>query len=243
MHFADRNLNSVLDAWAASADLRERAEGHNIAFEEQLDRHRMDAFERSVKRPCTNHMELRRQLSDFVTTYMEVATPHVPATFRSSNSGASMGPISPEQKLVRIDNITRHLANSGLTLTDLAESHSSTDPAVSAKLEVFLDQWNLVRDNRPMFAAFKDQLLPEIDDAAWPHKLRDRLGLAHYGAGGGPLSVALTEYTVDEVLGEAADSPDIAHPFCVPTFLDAKPDPSSSRRQRNCLRALRWPFS
>ena len=183
----------------------------------------MDTFERSVKRPCTNHMDLRRQLSDFVTTYMEVATPHVPETFRTPNSGASMGPKSPEQKLIRIDNITRHLANGGLTLTDLAESHSSTDPAVSAKLEVFLDQWNLARDNRPMFAAFKDQLWPEINDAAWPHKLRDRLGLPHYGVGGGPLTVALMEYTVDEVLGEAAGSPDIASPFCVPTFLDAKP--------------------
>ena len=225
MNFTDPELSTLLDAWAASPDLRERAEGHNIAFEERLDQHRMDAFERAVKRPCTNHMDLRRQLSDFVTTYMEVATPHIPETFRTSNSGASMGPMSPEQKLVRIENITRHLTNSGLTLTDLAESHSSTDPAVSAKLEAFLDQWNLARDNRPTFAAFQDQLWPEIKHAAWPHKLRDRLGLADYGVGGGPLSVALMEYTVDEVLGEAAGSPDIAHPFCVPTFLDAKPNP------------------
>ncbi len=208
---------------AASPDLRERAEAHNIVFEERLDQHRMDAFERSVKRPCTNHMDLRRQLSEFVTTYMEVAIPHVPETFRTPNNGPSMGPISPEQKLVRIDNITRHLANSGLTLTDLAESHSSKDPAVSAKLEVFLDLWNLARDSRPTFAAFKDQLWPEINDAAWPHKLRDRLGLARYRVDSGPLSVALMEYTVEEVLGEAAGSPDIAYPFCIPTFLDAKP--------------------
>lgn len=223
MNFADPDLSALRDAWAASPDLRERAEAHNIAFEERLDQHRVDAFERSVKRPCTNHMDLRRQISEFVTTYMEVAIPHVPETFRTPNSGPSMGPISPEQKLVRIENITGHLANSGLTLTDLAESHSSTDPAVSAKLEVFLDQWNLARDSRPTFAAFKDQLWPEINDAAWPHKLRDRLGLAHYGVGGGPLSVALMEYAVDEVLREAVGSPDIAHPFCVPTFLDAKP--------------------
>ena len=224
MKFTDPELGALLDTWAASSDLRERAEGHNIVFEERLDRHRLDTFERFVKRPCTNHMDLRRQLSDFVTTYMEVATPHAPETFRTPNSGSSMGPISPEQKLVRIENITRHLANSSLTLTDLAESHSSTDPAVSARLEVFLDQWNLARDNRPTFAAFKDQLCPEINDAAWPHKLRDRLGLAHYGVGGGPLSVALMEYTVDEVLREAAGLPDIGYPFCVPTFLDAKPN-------------------
>ncbi len=117
------------------------------------------------------------------------------------------------------------LTNNGYSLVDLDRSLSSTDPAVSAKLEAFLDLWNLARDRRPTFAAFKDELWPEINDAAWPHKLRDHLGLAHYGAGGGPLAVALMEYTVDEVLGEAAGSPDIAYPFCVPTFLDAKPSP------------------
>ena len=225
MNFTDPELSALLDAWAASSDLRERAKAHNIVFEERLDQHRLDAFERALVAPCSDYVELRRELEDFFETYFEVAAPGVPPTFQSQNSGASMGPLSPEQKLVRIEDITGLLANSGYSLVNLDRSLSSTDTAVSALLKDFLDQWNRERDSRPTFAAFKDQLLPEIDDAAWPHKLRDRLGLARYRVGGGPLSVALTEYTVDEVLREAADSPDIAHPFCVPTFLDARPNP------------------
>lgn len=225
MKFAAPDLDSLLDAWATSTDLRARAEAHNIAFEERLDRDRLDALEKSVPGPCLDYKDLRRYLSNFVTTYVEVAEPHVPPTFRTENSGASMTQPSPEQKLVRLENVTRHLdpANPDLTLAALERSLASTDPAEKAVLDDFLDQWNRARNNRPTFAAFKDQLLFEIGDAEWPHKLRDRLGLAHYGVAGGPLDVALMEYTVEEVLTEAGRSPDIAYPFCVPTFLDSRP--------------------
>ncbi len=224
MKFTDRELSSLLDAWAISTDLRERAEAHNIAFEERLDRNRLDALEKSVPGPCLEYRDLKRHLFNFVTTYVEVAEPHVPPTFRTENSGASMTQPSPEQMLVRLEDVTRHIANTGRSLADLERSLASTDPAEKATLEDFLDQWNRARNNRPTFAAFKDQLLPEIGDASWPHRLRDRLGLADYGAAGGPLSVALMEYTVDEVLTEAARSPDIEYPFCVPTFLDSMPN-------------------
>ena len=180
-------------------------------------------IEASLSAPCTDHGDLRRQLTEFVTTFIEVAAPHVPPTFHIQNGGASMGAISPEQKLVRIEDITRHLPSGRPTLIELANSLASSDPAVSATSETFLDQWNLARDNRPTFAAFKDELRPEIGDPAWPEKLRDRLGLAHYSAAGGPLIVALMEYTVDDVLTEAARSPEITYPYCIPTFLDSRP--------------------
>ena len=35
---------------------------------------------------------------------------------------------------------------------------------------------------------------------------------------------AFLRYTVEEVLTEASRSPDIAYPFCVPTFLDSTPN-------------------
>lgn len=223
MNFVDAGLSSLLDGWTTSSDLRERAEAHNIRFEERLDLVRLDAFERSVKGPCKDYAELRHRVSDYVQTYIEVAFPHVPPTFRAENRSASMRPISPEQKLVRIENITRHLANSGLAANELEKSRLSTRPTVLAMAEMFLDQWNLARDSRPSFAAFKDQLLAEIGDADWPHRLRDRLGLAHFDASGGPVTVALMEYTVEDVLAEVARSPGVAHPFAFPTFLDAKP--------------------
>ena len=147
MNFTDPKLRSLLDAWAALTDLRERAEAHNIAFEERLDRHRLDFFEGSLKEPCVDHEDLRGQLIEFVKTYNEVDPPHVPQTFGTGNRGASMAPMSPEQKMLRVEDITGELANAGLTLADLEQSVSSTDPAVSAKLEVFLDQWDRARDN------------------------------------------------------------------------------------------------
>ena len=223
MNFSSPDLDSLLALWATSTDLRARAEAHNIAFEERLDRNRLDALENSVPGPCSDYKELRRHLSDFVRTYVEVAEPHLPPTFKTENTCASMKKPSPEQKLVRMEDVTPHLANAGLTLADLDRSLASTDPAERAALENFLDQWNRARDNRPTFAAFEDQLLSEIRNTEWSHKLRDRLGLAHFSAVGGPLVVALMKYTVEEVLTEAERSPDIAYPFCVPTFLDWRP--------------------
>ena len=223
MNFADPDLGLLLDESVTSTDLRARAEAHNIAFEERLDRIRLDALEKSIHGPCSDYGDLRRALTNFVTTYVEVAEPHVPPTFRTENSGASMTQPSPEQSLVRLENVTRHIANTGRTLADLERSLASTDPTEEATLEDFLDQWNRARNNSPTFAAFKDQLLFEIGDAEWEHKLRDRLGLAHYSAAGGPLDVVLMEYTVEAVLTEAGRSPDIAYPFCVPTFLDSRP--------------------
>lgn len=224
MNFANPDLGSLLDAWATSFNLRARAEAHNIAFEERLDRNRLDAFERSVPGACSDYEDLRRALTDFVATYVQVAGSHVPTAFMAGNSGTSMTQPSLEQKLVRLEDLTGHLANTGLTLADLERSHVATEPAERATLEDFLDRWNLARDNRPTFAAFKDELLFEIGDAEWPRKLRDRLGLADYGAAGGPLIVALMEYSVEDVLTEAASTTEIAYPFCVPTFLDSRPN-------------------
>ena len=106
MNFADPHLDSLLNAWAASTDLRARAEAHNIAFEERLDRIRLDDFESSVPGPCSDYEDLRRYLSDFVTTYVEVAEPHVSPPFRTGSSGASMTQPSPEQTLGRLENVT-----------------------------------------------------------------------------------------------------------------------------------------
>lgn len=225
MHFSDPDLGSLLVTWATSTDLRARAEAHNIAFEERLNQSRLDHFESSVSRPCSDYGELRGALAVFVNTYVEVTRSHLPTTFQAVNSGAGMTSPSPEQKLVRIENVTRHLANSGLVVADLDRILAGTSLEDRATLDDFLALWNLARDNRPTFAAFKDQLLPEISEAEWPHKLRDRLGLAHYSVAGGPLDVALMEYTVEEVLTEASQLPDVAYPFSVPTFLDSKPSP------------------
>lgn len=220
MNFADPGLGSLLAVWANSGDLRTRAEAHNILFEERLGQDRLGVFEALLSGSCPDYERLKLQLLDFVGTYVEVARPNAPLTFTKMNVGGAMTKPSPEQKLIRVENLTRRLDSTALTLLDLQRCLASTKPDEMALLEDFVNQWNRDRDNRPAFAAFKDQLLDEVGDANWPHRLRDRLGLAHYSPAGGKLAVALVEYTVGEVLDEAAGSPDIAYPFCIPTFLD-----------------------
>ena len=65
--------------------------------------------------------------------------------------------------------------------------------------------WNQGRDARPTFAAFYDEVSREADHDDWPHALRDRLGLGHYGyAGDVPLPVALMRYPLADVFSSQA---------------------------------------
>ena len=69
----------------------------------------------------------------------------------------------------------------------------------------FFDAWNQRRDARPAFAAFYDEVQQESDEDDWPHALRDRLGLGHYGqAGGASLPVALMRYSLADVYSAQA---------------------------------------
>jgi len=222
MNFLDAGFGPLLANWAASTDPHERAEAQNIRFEERLHEDRLVAFERSVASPCASYGDLRDRLADFVRKYVEVASPNVPATFGAAAS-TTMSLPSPEQKLVRIENITRHLLHDGLSLSDLGKSIESRKPSRIALAESFVERWNRARDARPTFAAFKDQLLGEIVAPDWPHRLRDRLGLPHYRTTGGPLHVALMEYSVGEVIDETRRDMAISRPFCFPTFLDMRP--------------------
>ena len=58
-----------------------------------------------------------------------------------------------------------------------------------------------------------------MDDHDWPHALRDRLGLGHYGAtDGAPMPIALMRYSLEDVL--AAQEPPAACAVALPTVLD-----------------------
>jgi hypothetical protein len=71
-----------------------------------------------------------------------------------------------------------------------------------------------------MFATFYDEVQEESDDADWPHALRDRLGLGHYGyAGGSPLPVALMRYSLADVFSAQA-SHRLSTGCALPTVLD-----------------------
>lgn len=93
-----------------------------------------------------------------------------------------------------------------------------------ASLEEWLEPWNEnLRDNRPVFATFADDVAPWVEEEQWAVALRTHLGLAHINPRENQKTyVALMHYSVAEI--EAAflrmHAPDVLGAFAVPTVLD-----------------------
>ena len=148
----------------------------------------------------TNRLHLDR--------YVNVQSLDVPDAFLDINQEAWLDALAGNQSLVRIEALTRPLqtiSSSLQDLDDLLQRADNGDAGAGGAVRLFLEEWNRRRDARPMFAAFHDEVRREADDGDWPHALRDRLGLGHYGhTGGAPLAVALMRYSLEEVLSTSA---------------------------------------
>ena len=135
---------------------------------------------------------------------MHVPSPSVPDAFLEINQSAWLDSLSDNQSLVRIE--------------ALAERADDGDGDAARAVRTFFDAWNQGRDARPAFAAFYDEVQEESDDPDWPHALRDRLGLGHYG-GGAELPVALMRYSLADVFLAQA-SRQLSAACALPTVLD-----------------------
>ena len=158
--------------------------------------------------------------------YCKVYRPSVPDTFREINRYAWLQDLPTNQSLVRIENLIKPLERSSRVddldhLKDLLERADNGNDDARHAVQKFFDEWNNQhRDARPAFATFYDQVQQEADCSDWPHALRDRLGLGHYGyADGVPLPVALMRYSLADVFS-AQKSQQLKAAFAVPTVLD-----------------------
>ena len=156
--------------------------------------------------------------------YCNVPSTSVPDAFLDINRSAWLDGLSDNQTLVRIETLNRPLHNSGLdldSLDDLLQRAGRGDGAAARAVQFFFDAWNQRRDARPAFAAFYDEVQQESEDDDWPHALRDRLGLGHYGhAGGAPLPVALMRYSLADVYSAQASQQQRSIACALPTVLD-----------------------
>ena len=223
MIFEDVSLRSAIDEWAIMPDPRQRSCAHNLIMEARASTQRIGAFEAACA-PVRNADELRRKATDYYEDYVRVqrAAPH---TFQAMNDAAALPVPSPEQKLVRLESIAEPLDKIGLGFDDLARAFERHDRGSNTLVELFIDEWNRrtdIRRNPVSFAAFKEQLLPQLAEPDWPDQLRDHLGLAHFDPVAGPIVVALMEYEVEEVLVDSGGK-GLAHMFCAPTALDGSP--------------------
>ena len=155
--------------------------------------------------------------------YCNVASLSVPDAFLEINRHAWLDSLSENQSLVRIEALVRPLQSSDLdlaSLIDLLQRADDGDGDAVPAVRSFFDAWNQRRDGRPAFAAFYDEVQQEADDTDWPHALRDRLGLGHYGyPDGAELPVALMRYSLEDVFS-ARTSRELSSACALPTVLD-----------------------
>ena len=152
-----------------------------------------------------------------------VSRPSAPDAFLEINRSVWLDGLSDNQTLVRIEALNRPLQNSDLdtgSLNELLQRADRGNHDATRAVRSFFDAWNQRRDARPAFAAFYDEVQEESDDDDWPHALRDRLGLGHYGhAEDTPLPVALMRYPLADVYSaQAQQQPSSA--CALPTVLD-----------------------
>lgn len=218
MHFWD---SSSLGSWRqlrSRPDHASRAKADNYAFDEQVSTERQETFE-GFCGSMTDPVSLLRRHTDYVSERICEGDP--PETFLHALKPAASGELDESQPLVRIESLERPMRALGIKFDQLEQALSDNSPESLALADAFVQSWNDSRDNRPMFAAFRDSILTDADSDDWPHLLRDRLGLAHFQAGNGQrIPVAQMVYDVREVMQEA---PVDAIAFTTPTVLDSRP--------------------
>ena len=211
-----------------SADTTVAAVADNCRFDERASAPRWQRFDSVLSKVATNPGAIDWQ--DWAVTeqlhreqYCTVSSLSVPDTFLEINRRAWLDGLSPNQSVVRIETLSRPLHNSPLDvdgLRDLLRRADSGDADADRAVSSFFDDWNRRRDARPAFAAFYDEVKQEANDEDWPHSLRDRLGLGHYGyQDGAPLPVALMRYSLADVFSVQKHR-ELAVACAVPTVLD-----------------------
>ena len=146
----------------------------------------------------------------YLERYCSVPSLSVPDAFLDDR----LASLSDNQSLVRIEALARE--NSDLD-RGLTRQRADDGDGAGARRSHLLRRWNRA-GARPAFAAFCDEVQKESDDADWPHALRDRLGLGHYG-GRAELPVALMRYSLADVFSAQA-SRQLSAACALPTVLD-----------------------
>ena len=222
--------NDFLRRCSRSHDTIEAAVADNCRFDERAGDDRWQQFEDLLSALVADRGAVEVEWQDWTEAdqlhrdrYCNVPRPSVPDAFLDINRSAWLDALSDNQTLVRIEALSRPLETSGLELdglTDLLQRADRGDGDAGRAVHSFFGAWNQRRDARPAFAAFYDEVQQEADDDDWPHALRDRLGLGHYGqAGGAPLPVALMRYPLADVYSVQAQQR-LSSASALPTVLD-----------------------
>jgi len=205
-----------LDKQSRSTEAIQAAIADNCRFDERIARMRWSKFEDNLpKNPDWTDWGEAYYLN--YQNRITVPRTSIPDSFLEINKTAWLQGIATNRSVVRLEHITDLLSRENLSFDELQNMLDSKGNAYNeAKLKTIIENWNLERDNRPMFAAFYDEVKEEADHADWQHRLRDRLGLGHYGSHKPvTIPVALMCYSMTEV-----KQGKIPSAFALPTVLD-----------------------
>ena len=233
MQFNRSDLQTAAALDRADVDLKIKAVIHNIDFDERMGVDRLTELEGLLPALLPSGGALRNALIRDVRNRFWVTDDRIPPTFVTSNNVASL-PDLPPQRLVRLESLHDHLGLWGGNIAALEKAHASSSDPEKAPVQTFLDSWNDKRDNRPCFAAFKDQLRPDLADPDWANQLRDRLGLSYGPLPTGPHPVALMEYDTLDVIAQSKGMPGAAYRFCIPSTFDHEPSAQFFPTPREC---------
>ena len=205
----------------SAAHAVDAAVADNCRFDERAGEERWRDFEAMLPQPASAAWG---DWADAYQLYLEkhfaVSRPSVPDAFLAVNQSAWLDGLAENQSLVRIEALDQPLRSSTLELDELVQLMEREDDDARHAVRSFVETWNQARDARPAFAAFADEVQVELDDEDWPHALRDRLGLGHYGEPGDtPQPIALMRYPLADVYA-AQDRQPVTHAVSLPTTLD-----------------------
>lgn len=211
----DVGLNRGPQRWQAFRDRLDAAHPGGVSIPDGLERH-------------------RDWLKDFINTATDA-----PSTFDPSlNQAALIRPNDETRVLVRLEAVNwvcddsdakiRHgcdAANLNAFFKELSDKDTAVRQNSENKIAAFFKEWDRLRDQRPMFAAFYDEIEADAEAPDWLERLRARLGLGHIGPSGGDAQLVLQmRYTVGEVLNGLPKA-QRDHAFAIPTLLDIDLNP------------------
>jgi hypothetical protein len=230
MHIFCKNLSKLLvkpeikhflDQQSLSTDAKQAAIADNCRFDERTGLARWNKLEKRLPNPLApDWIDWSEAENLNYNDTVIVLRSSIPDSFLDLNQMAWLQGIATNRTVVRLEHLERLFNKEHLSFDIFQSLINSKDPDEKKRLETVMESWNNMRDGRPTFAAFYDEVKTEADHTDWQHQLRDRLGLGHYGSNKGvEIPVALMRYSLDEVV-TAAKAKSIPCAFALPTVLD-----------------------
>lgn len=231
MNFIGSFVTAEIGRMRASPQARERACGDNLHFERRLSDQRAEDYARAVERHrgvlgkigVAETLEAAHQ--GYFDAFVSGTKGQLPAAFTPANDSALLPGLGESRRLVRLEDLSGWFSGFPHPIDPAAFEASFSrleGPELRAYVQAMMDDWNTLRDPRPMFAALRDDVLALLgpDDAPapnWAYAMRDHLGQGHLTSR--RLLVGLMDYTVADVLAEVPED-ERRHAFAAPTALD-----------------------